>query len=176
MPETESLKTSTPTTSVTHTVYVNVDFATLATEIKAAKVGDADGLIKRFNGKGRSMAFISGAIEENNVKYFEDPDEKNTYPQPFLMNEGDKIAFILQEKSTAGNKKIKSKWTGILQNQNDLQLVEDTISTYKAIVSDKSHTEEKDQVIINTNFRIKHKDGTKEKFAVSWDPQVKIRR
>jgi len=161
--ETTEVTANTSTT----TVYVNMKLTPLTTDINSGA------LEHQFSGKGRKIALIPENKESLYVSYSSDQAGLNAMQQPFEMNNGDKIKFKLQENPNEPSK-ATCKWKGIIQNCYDLQLVSKKTSTYKAVVTEGAAAEpssETDEVLINISVKL---EG--EKFTVSWDPKVRIKK
>ena len=158
-------------------VYINMNFTQLAADIIDSNV--FTGKFKpQYNGKGRIIVLIPEKQEEKYITYYEDSERQKIMPQPFTINNGDKIKFILQDGSTGDNGELSYKWKGIIQNRYDLHLVSSKkrSATYKAVVATDIEkttvtSSEEDDVIININFKV---NG--EKFSAAWDPRLRIKR
>jgi len=167
---TASETTEVTANTTTKIVYVNMKLTSLATDINSGA------LVHKFNGKGRTITRIPESKEPLYVSYSSDQAGHVSMPQPFEINNGDRIKFKLQENPSEPSK-ATCKWKGIIQDCNDLQLVSGKTSTYKAVVTGGTTTEtaepssETDDVIINISVKLND-----EKFSVSWDPQVKIKK
>ena len=146
-------------TVVTTTIIINMKFSKLAADMKSGA------LAHQFNGKGRKIALLTEKQEPDYLSY--SSDGKVIVP-PFEINNHENITFILQAVDS-GNNEVTSKWKGIMQDLFDLQLVPNTKSTYNANVAADAPPSETDEVTIKSHFKV---NG--EKFAVVWDPKVKI--
>jgi len=181
MPETESLKTSASTNQQppVKTVYVNVDFSMIASAINASKGGDGSGLSTQFDGKGRNIAVIKGELETQAIIYSENENGTGVIENGITIDNGLDLEFVLQAKPTQENNGVKFKWKGIVQSVFALQLVSGTKSTYRAVLTPQETSGVEDSVFIHTNFTKQQTyqgNNYKEKFAISWDPKVRIVR
>ncbi len=146
----------------TTTIYVNMEFDKLATDINSGT------LEHQFNGTGRKIAYLPEKLESNYLSYSSDSAGKEIIEPPFEINNGDNIEFRLQASPT-GNSCATFKWKGIIQNNYDLKLVLGKTSIYNADIQDSATTSEDDEVNIKVKFKL---NG--DKFYVVWDPRIKI--
>ena len=149
---------------VTTTIYINLAFAQLADDMNSGV------LAHQFNGKGRKISSLTEAQELTYLFYSSDAAGEQKITPPFNINNGDNIQFTLQAAPGDGSK-ATFKWKGIIQSHNDLHLVSKTKSTYNANIDGQANRSDTDEVTITTNFKV---NG--DKFAVIWDPKVKIGR
>ncbi|WP_440874666.1 hypothetical protein [Thalassotalea sp. PLHSN55] len=159
-------QSATETTAVkpaTTTIYINLAFAKLASDINSGA------LTHQFNGKGRKIAVLPETQEVNYLYYSSDAAGKDTIEPPFEINNGDNIKFCLTP-APEDNSKASYKWNGILQSHNDLQLVSGKKSTYNANLDSQATRSDEDDVTIITKFKV-----SGGKFTVAWDPAIKIK-
>lgn len=142
-------------------IFIKLDFDLLANDINNGE------LEHQFDGKGCKVAYIPDTQESKYLYYSSDKAGIDKIEPPFVINNGDNIKF--NHKSIPNAKsKTKSKWKGIIQNNNDLHLVKGC--TYNAEIIEGVARSENDDVIINIKFKLKG-----DEFLVSWDPRVRVR-
>jgi len=170
--------TVTPVEVTKTTIYVNVDYQQIALDV-------ASGALEyQYDGKGKIIVDLPEEKEDDYLFYSDDKAQQEKIVPPFDMNNGDLIKFSLQDytggKSEGKNdSNIKCSWKGIIQPHYDLRLVSGKNSTYKAVIETARTPDcdcENDDIIIKTSFKLKNAQQVTQKYAVSWDPRIRIKR
>jgi hypothetical protein len=146
-------------------IYINIKFKTLSNAING--IGD-NKLTTKFNGTGQRIVLIPELDESTYLSYSSDAAGKEPMEQPFVIENGKKVKFKLQDTEDSG---LSYKWQDIIQERFDLQLVDGKKSTYLANITDSGSDVENDEIFITISLNKKL-----EKVFVSWDPRLKIRR
>lgn len=161
---------------ITKTIYITIKYDALINAINNTAGDEQPPLAPKFNGQGKKMVYIPEAQEATFLSYSFDKAGTEPAPQPFEIDAGERIEFKLQAASDDSNT-AKAKWKNIIQSRYDLRLVSGKKSTYDAVATAQAATEapandsEIDDVIIEISVKQKG-----EKYAIAWDPKVRIRR
>jgi len=181
MPMSDTEATQENTVPAKKKVYVNVNFEAIAAGINQGAAGDC-----QFNGKGRKINSLAPDYESNYVYYSSvpnsEPKGKNNITPPISINKGQKVKFILQPWPGT-TPPVDKKWKDITQSEYCLQSVPGEKGTYIGIhetpVKPKPQDDD-DAVTFHVKFDMTETNskGTImiDKYLVSWDPAVRIRK